>query len=39
MLYEGTGNASLQFRIDARGELIIRIEFDRDIEIKSFTLH
>ena len=37
--YEGTGNALLKFGIDARGELAIRIESERDIEIKSFTLH
>ena len=36
--YEGTGAAALSCEADARGELTIRIETDREIEIDSFRI-
>ena len=39
LTYDGTGNALLQFSLDARGELTVQIQSDRDIRIRSFTLH
>lgn len=36
--YEGTGNASIEHRIDNEGELTLSIETDRPIEIMAFTL-
>ncbi len=37
--YEGTGNASVEYRLDAKGELTLSIETDQTIEIKRFNLN